>query len=193
MSKVLTDDPEAKEAQSHYANKGQLVPDNITIPAFFRSAAKLNLETSRVVISDGFPRTPEQADHLLQINAKFILFDLVIDRKLAIQRVMSRARKTLAEQEVLCDSERNPAIVERAIKESGWDFCEFRMDECIKKTFPMIEFIKMNHPKRYCRVDCVTDENQNGPAGLARFIKNRIPKMIARLSEPVRQRTLVTA
>jgi adenylate kinase len=76
-----------------YINRGELVPDNITIPIIMNRIKKTNFKSDWLL--DGFPRNLTQAEALYialekeEINLDFVI-QIVLDRDTAKKRIMGR-------------------------------------------------------------------------------------------------------
>lgn len=76
-----------------YIDRGDLVPDSITIPMILDRLKREDCKNGWLL--DGFPRTPEQAEALkVSLDAEGIAIDYVIeislDREIAKKRIMGR-------------------------------------------------------------------------------------------------------
>ena len=96
--------------------KGNLIPDEIAIPAFEEYLGKIN--TSRGVVLDGFPRTLEQAE-TLKIGLDLIVH-ITLPTKLIIERLLDRGR-----------SDDNPESMMK------------RIELYEEKTTPILDFFKL--------------------------------------------------
>jgi adenylate kinase len=76
-----------------YINRGELVPDGITIPMIMNRMKRTNFKSSWLL--DGFPRNLTQAEALCMtlekewINLDFVI-EIVLDRETARNRIMGR-------------------------------------------------------------------------------------------------------
>ena len=78
---------------NEYINRGELVPDDITIPMIMNRIKKANFKSGWLL--EGFPRNLTQAEALYtaleeeRVNLDFVI-QIVIDRNTAKQRIMGR-------------------------------------------------------------------------------------------------------
>ncbi len=71
-----------------YMQKGELVPDDVTIKMFAERAEKP--DTKKGFILDGFPRTMEQAKWLEKLTTIDLVVNFVIDEDIIIEKALAR-------------------------------------------------------------------------------------------------------
>ena len=79
--------PIGEEAQQ-YMQRGELVPDEITIGMFMEELAKPH--AARGAILDGFPRTVGQAEALSRFASIDVAVDLDVPEEIVLERISSR-------------------------------------------------------------------------------------------------------
>jgi adenylate kinase len=138
---------------NEYISKGQLVPDDITVPMVINRLSEDDCKDGAIL--DGFPRTVEQAEKLDEILAeKSKKVDLVINlttpRDEIITRMLNRRVCSNQDCKTVYNIVLNPPKVEGICdkcgskllqrKDDNVETVESRIDTYLKNTSPLVEY-----------------------------------------------------
>ena len=154
--KNITENTELGKKANEYISKGNLVPDEITVPMV---ADRLNWEDAKNgAILDGFPRTVEQAEALEKILAEKgkkvdLVINLVTPREETITRILNRRVCSNPDCKAIYNLTMHPPKVEGICDKCGSklvqrdddkdeDAIKQRLAIYDEKTSPLINFYK---------------------------------------------------
>ena len=149
----ISNNTELGKKANEYISKGQLVPDDITVPMVINRLSEDDCKDGAIL--DGFPRTVEQAEKLDEILAeKSKKVDLVINlttpRDEIITRILNRRVCSNQECKTVYNIVLNPPKVEGICdkcgskllqrKDDNVETVESRIDTYLKNTSPLVEY-----------------------------------------------------
>lgn len=151
---VIEQNNELSNKLKEYVNNGKLVPDNLIID-ILKDYLK-NINTSKGLLFDGFPRTVFQAMELQKLLDIDYVFEINTSLNSIVKRIENRyicskcgkGHTKTSKQNLVCDY-CNEALTKRA--DDTKEKVTVRYNDYLKITYPVIEFYK--NTKMYKQVD----------------------------------------
>ncbi len=143
-------DGELKEEVDSYINKGQLVPDELTVKILKERISKLDCKNGFIL--DGFPRNLDQARLLKKITEIDKVIEIDISDSLAIERISSRisCKKCGAVYNAITNPPKRKDICDKCKGElyrradDNPDAIKKRLETYHQETEPILEMYKDN-------------------------------------------------
>lgn len=136
-----------------YMDKGELVPDSVTIKMFENEITKEKYKNGFLL--DGFPRTVNQANELINLFNKLSIklnavINLSISDELIIERISNRLTCPICGEvyhrlnkkpkvDMLCDNDQTPLIVR---EDDSKEVVQNRLNVYREQTEPVLEYFK---------------------------------------------------
>lgn len=185
--KNISEETELGIEANKYISKGDLVPDDITVPML---EARLNEEDAKNgAILDGFPRTIAQAEKLDEMLSKIgkkvdLVVNLVTPKEEIIERMVTRRVCTNQECKTTYNTKLNPPKVEGICDKCGAKLAQREDDkdpEAIKrrleiyeeKTSPLVNYYEA---KGVLQIEKVSTEINRMGADVARDLTKKLKK-----------------